>query len=189
MATVIVGESKKKIIVHQALLVHHSSFFRAALTGKFKEAEDKTIKLEEESPIVFEFVVHWLYYKRFPDADKGDDDELLSRWKFDSETTNPGCFVWLYIFGDRYLVDRLKFDALTELESVIRKNYNQGMPGPGHIQLAFDQLPAKSPMCRLLIELFSTGLIRMNFVEQRFMSVCRFSKASGVARSSTLTKI
>lgn len=42
----------------------HTSFkfFRAALTGKFKEAKEKVVRLHDTDPEVFECVVHWLYY-------------------------------------------------------------------------------------------------------------------------------
>lgn len=72
-ATIIIGKEEKKFVVHEHLLTHYSDFFRAALTGDFKEAEDKIVRLEEEDPTVFEFFVHWLYYQRFPDGSKEDD--------------------------------------------------------------------------------------------------------------------
>ncbi|KAF2449204.1 hypothetical protein P171DRAFT_480311 [Karstenula rhodostoma CBS 690.94] len=64
-ATVFVGSSKARFVVHEELLAHYSEFFRAALQGGFAEAETKTITLDDVAPHTFELFVHWLYYQRF----------------------------------------------------------------------------------------------------------------------------
>ena len=64
-ATVEVGATKTKFVVHESLLVYHSEFFRAALKGRFAEAETKTVTLEDEDEAVFELFVFWLYHKRY----------------------------------------------------------------------------------------------------------------------------
>ena len=48
-------------VVREDLLTHYSEFFRAALTGGFKEAADKIVTLKDEDPDVFGVFVHWLY--------------------------------------------------------------------------------------------------------------------------------
>lgn len=67
------GPDHVRFVVPESLLVHYSKFFRAALTGNFSEAKDKTVKLEEDDPKMFELFVHWLYYQSFPVKSIGDE--------------------------------------------------------------------------------------------------------------------
>ncbi|KAF1939775.1 hypothetical protein EJ02DRAFT_351559, partial [Clathrospora elynae] len=60
-ATIIVGQGEVHFVVHESLLTQRSKFFRAALTGRFKEDADKIVRLQDEEPSHFEFFVHWLY--------------------------------------------------------------------------------------------------------------------------------
>jgi hypothetical protein len=57
-ATVLVDEPEKRFVVHEHLLTHYSEFFRAALTGRFKEAEEKVVKVRDTAPDIFECFVH-----------------------------------------------------------------------------------------------------------------------------------
>ena len=57
---VLVGPGKQRFDVHKALICSRSDFFKAALTGNFKEV-DGTIKLPEQDPATFKYFVHWLY--------------------------------------------------------------------------------------------------------------------------------
>lgn len=43
------------------LVCHLSSFFKAALSRGFKEAEEKRVTLKEDDPAVFQVFVVWLY--------------------------------------------------------------------------------------------------------------------------------
>jgi hypothetical protein len=46
--------------VHRDILTK-SEYFRKALDGEFREAEDQAIDLPEEDPAIFSFVVAFLY--------------------------------------------------------------------------------------------------------------------------------
>lgn len=48
MVELVVGKKGVKIAAHKALLCHYSSFFRGALQGDFKEAEENRVILDEE---------------------------------------------------------------------------------------------------------------------------------------------
>jgi hypothetical protein len=39
------------------------------------------VRLGDASSALFEICVHWLYFQRFPDADIGEDEELVKVWR------------------------------------------------------------------------------------------------------------
>ncbi|KAF9693833.1 hypothetical protein EKO04_008115 [Ascochyta lentis] len=151
-ATVLVGKECKRFVVHESLLIHYSDFFRAALTGKFAEATDKTVKLEEDDAEIFEFFVHWLYYNRCPDDEKGDDAQLVDRFYFEGFPSASKTFK-LYVFGDKYGVVRLRNDTINLLYD--RMVYlDDDLPCPELVSYAFRHLKARDPICRLLVDVF-----------------------------------
>ncbi|KAF1850014.1 uncharacterized protein K460DRAFT_257994, partial [Cucurbitaria berberidis CBS 394.84] len=154
-ATVTVGGDKKCFVVHEHLLTHYSSFFRAAYTGRHREAEDKTVTLENTTPKVFEFFVHWLYYERFPVRSLNDDMGLLEEWeREENDLPSTWWFVDLYIFGNKYEVHQLKIDVLNELFHLLEHESKSRLPGLDVVQEAFDLLPTDSPMCGFLVEAY-----------------------------------
>ena len=42
-----IGPEAKKYNVHKALLMHHSQFFKKALTGSWKEAQQGVVRLDD----------------------------------------------------------------------------------------------------------------------------------------------
>lgn len=96
-ATVFVGPRREKFTIQEGILICRSPYFCAALTGGFKEAQDKTIRLEEDDCKNFEFFAPWLYHGRF--ASNEDSAELYAAWTFiedgDVKTEN---LKQLYVF-------------------------------------------------------------------------------------------
>lgn len=66
IAVVKVGEEAVKHRVHKALLIQHSDYFCGALTGRFREAEEQSVTLDDVEPGVCEshidplFLIHIL---------------------------------------------------------------------------------------------------------------------------------
>jgi hypothetical protein len=149
-ATVLVGESEEPFVVHEHLLTHHSEFFRAALTGGFKESKDKVVKLHETDPFIFECFVHWLYYQRFPSASKGDDETLVQSWEATSEdgilTTN---LIKMYILADSRIVPALQRQVVDRL---FRRIHEVDLPTRDDVVYAFENLKSNSPLCRFLVD-------------------------------------
>jgi hypothetical protein len=152
---VLVGSGQTRFVVHENLLIYYSKFFRAALTGNFIEAKDKTVRLEEVDPKVFELFIHWLYYQRFPKTDSGDDRDILETWNDDDIglvcTSN---YVLLYIFGDKYDVPELRRATVDGLLHDITMLQDSNLPNSESMSAAFSSLPVDSPMSRLIIECF-----------------------------------
>ena len=153
-ATVLVGQKEEKLTVHEELLTFHSPYFRAALTGGFREAQDKTVTLKEEKGRIFEFFVHWLYYLRFPNKD--DSAELYAAWTADNDygdlkTEN---LIQLYVFCDKYNVPELKTKTMTEIFNHVEEDDGEALPSVDLIRFAFDNLPEHAPLCSYLVHAY-----------------------------------
>ncbi|TVY82678.1 hypothetical protein LSUE1_G001810 [Lachnellula suecica] len=59
-----VGPHAEEFPVHREIL-RKSEYFRKALDGEFREAENQAIDLPEEDPSIFSFVVAYLYEEKF----------------------------------------------------------------------------------------------------------------------------
>lgn len=55
-----VGPIAEVFFIHRDILTR-SEYFRKALYGDFREAEDQAVDLPEEDPAIFSFVVAFLY--------------------------------------------------------------------------------------------------------------------------------
>jgi hypothetical protein len=139
--------------VHEDLLTYHSSFFRAALTGHFKEAENKCVVLEDDDPQVFELFVHWLYHKRFPTKD--DAADLFAAWTAEDDYggSKAGNLICLYVFCDKYDIPLLKIRIIDDLFDDI-ESQDVGLPSTKQVNFAFNKLPYDSPLCRCLVDMY-----------------------------------
>jgi len=52
--------------VHEKLICASSDFFEKALSGKWKESKERSVKLEWDHPEAFQLYIHWLYYHTLP---------------------------------------------------------------------------------------------------------------------------
>jgi hypothetical protein len=59
-----VGPHAEEFSVHRDILTK-SEYFRKALDGEFREADDQAIDLPEEDPAIFSFVVAFLYEEKY----------------------------------------------------------------------------------------------------------------------------
>lgn len=78
------SENKKDFAVHKGLLIRHSDFFQAALTGDWKEKKDGAVPLPEQDPEIFKTFQHFLYSGQVCTSRDGDyhlNDDGSSRDK------------------------------------------------------------------------------------------------------------
>lgn len=147
------GEEKEPFVVHENLLTFYSEFFRAALTGRFKEASGKTVEIEEDVQL-FEFFCHWIYYQRWPCREEGDDPAFVTKWE--GADLNEGLsinhLIKLYVLADRYGVPQLRKDAIDKLFDFVHIG-DGALPDRHMVRHAFEWLLPKSPMCRFLVDL------------------------------------
>lgn len=75
-----VGPEEQKFTIHKGLLCAVSTYFKAALEGGFKEAEEQMINMPEDDVEVFEHFQLWVYTGSFMEAgetEKGKDCNIL----------------------------------------------------------------------------------------------------------------
>ena len=56
-----VGEQGKTFVMHRDIAIRHSSFFKAAMSHDWKEAQEKHISLPDCEPEIFEGYLQWIY--------------------------------------------------------------------------------------------------------------------------------
>jgi hypothetical protein len=141
-------------VIHERLLTQRSEFFRAALTGRFKEARDKTVRLEDDDPMYFEFFVHWLYYNDFPAKGKGDDEAILEAWDCGQEggAKKSASLIHMYILGDKYDVPALRIAAMDTLFHHVVDDMETHLPDWNAVGYAYDHINNDSPLCRFLVD-------------------------------------
>jgi hypothetical protein len=153
-------------VAHEDLLTYHSEFFRAALGGGFKEAEEKTVRLPTEDTTIFEFFQFWMYYGRFPSEVQKDDRELANLWAKEPDSDfYSGRLIAMYVFGDQYQVTELRRYALDTIFDHIVGEEDALMPETSSTKLAYSKLSPSSPMIRFLVDAFH-GLGGVNCYEE-----------------------
>ena len=66
IVTIFVGPKRKEFLIHKRLLCKKVEYFDKMFKGGFKEAEETTSYMPEDSPNTFSLFVRWLYRNDFP---------------------------------------------------------------------------------------------------------------------------
>jgi hypothetical protein len=142
--TVLVGSSEKRFMIHKDALVRHSTFFRAAINGGFREAKENLIRLPEINPKEFAIFAHWAY-----------SNELIVMEPQDTGNDKFGRYQRLRLIRAYILADRL---GIVRLQNQSMDNYIESMENfhrtPNRINIAsvYEQLPERSPMRQLMLD-------------------------------------
>ena len=136
----LVGPEEKKFGIHKGLLCAHSSFFRAALEGSFKEARTGIVTLSEDDPVTFEVFKTWLYPMRLVTERNGQEgpcsDHRLCR---------------LYVLGDVYGVLHLKNAVINALHGGKRTLCY-------HVSYIYSNTSELSPLRKYVVDRFCWSL-------------------------------
>ena len=92
---ILVGNQRKKYVLHKDMLCHSSAYFAAALNSNFEEAVKQTVVLPEADPTTFSMFSHWVYSRDFARLQK-----YLSIRAY-------GCCI-LWVFADAHGVPQLQ---------------------------------------------------------------------------------
>lgn len=109
MVTFIVGEEKKRFILHKQIVCKHSEVFKTAFNSQFVEGTTGVYELDDTSGEAFRMLVEYLYSENItfrchnlePFRDINKSQDVDHRSVCDKEVMD---IVLLYILAERYLV-------------------------------------------------------------------------------------
>lgn len=146
MITIKVGPAHVRYQVHEAILTHYSEYFLCALRSGLQECRTRVITLEDVHTCTFDAFLDWLYTQKLATYDGWDD-----RYPCDESHYEDQKLVEVYAFADRFVVAKLKPVVMALL---IHCFNNNDIPSHAAIIFAVDNLPAESPVLRLLVDVF-----------------------------------
>ncbi|KAF2847953.1 hypothetical protein T440DRAFT_369496, partial [Plenodomus tracheiphilus IPT5] len=146
MAIVEIGPLRTRYHVHAALLSKHSEFFKRALNGPWKEAQNRVVKFEDVECDTFDLFIEWLYTQQLP-HNRANENSIQSV-NFDSAQQLSS--IEASIFGDRVLAREFQKAVLWSLANYIVTD--GASPNYDVIIRAFRNLPAGDPIIGLLID-------------------------------------
>ncbi|CAD0088398.1 unnamed protein product, partial [Aureobasidium mustum] len=142
--TVLVGIFKQPFILHKGLLCFYSDFFRAALEGSFKEANEGKVELPDVQVEIFEAFQVWLYSRSLRNI---EDDQSLPGG---SKLPSFGDLARLWVFGDKYQIPLLQNCAI---DALMDKHKEERRFSTDVVAIAYSETMVNSPLRRLAIEI------------------------------------
>lgn len=136
---ILVGPEKVKFGAHRGILCQYSSYFRAALSGCFKEAEEGVVILPADDPVLYKIFVTWLYSRRLRKDHKDGEDTPCQ----------PEDLAKLYVFGDARGIPALKNDVIDSFVTERHTIHKEVIP------YIYDNTPEGSPLRRLMVDLIN----------------------------------
>lgn len=144
---VIVGEEQASFYVYRNVICNSSPFFKAALSGTFKEADESKVVLPEDDPEVFEQFLQWIYTKAYnlsPLANASSENVCKQSWQY----------IRLYVFADKTQVEPLKDHILRHLFKLHQRYSKDRSVSYECVEFAYDHTPPESPLRTLLVAMF-----------------------------------
>ena len=140
---VLVGAQEKRFTVHKNVITGRSAFFRAAVEGPFKEAEEKTVRLPEIDPDLFSVYLQWIYSDKIVILGAGDIAKDTGGSK------QRALLIELYILADALDDRRLRNRTTDEFIDLCRST---SWPGCKSIKRIWNSTPEGSKLRKLLID-------------------------------------
>jgi hypothetical protein len=171
------SEDKRKFNVHKDLIFAASPSFKATFNGGWKETSARSMPRTDMNPKVFAAFLDWLYFRRVPSIKFLCRQPCLScggsckrpvpdcqaldfgtvptedEARVDAILEQDSSGTALYIFADQYNVPSLRERFINEIWG--SKAHGGDEPHISGLVIAMENLPANSPLCRLLIDAFA----------------------------------
>jgi hypothetical protein len=145
------GDELRSFTVHGAFLTPRSLFFKKALSGAWKEAEERVIKLPEDSNDTFELYLQVIYGQPI----SVEPDPVPENYKGSSERLE---LAKLYVFAEKVQDARTK-NVVTKafLNSVWKLHKCGKWSSPHHdcVNVVYRGTAPGSPMRRLIVDIFA----------------------------------
>jgi hypothetical protein len=147
-----VGPQKQHYHLHKALLVHHSDYFRSAMNGSWKEAEDELISLKDVETIAVEIFIHWLYTQQILNT---MEVEEMQHEPTDDDPAITG-YTKAFVFGARFLVPRFRHAVHNRIVDTLLGENGDAPRNPTFFtatKYALENLPSNHNILKLLLDM------------------------------------
>lgn len=139
-----VGSPSESFHVHKSFLCNASSFFRAALEGRFSESADGVVNLPEDKPDTFDRFLAWLYLKEY------DIGQLMK------DRSNTG--YWRGIIHDHVFADKIHVEAFQKfiIDQVVEAYQSRNLDTMSLkiVREIYATTPEASPLRRLAVAMY-----------------------------------
>ncbi|KAG9726905.1 hypothetical protein KCU73_g12770, partial [Aureobasidium melanogenum] len=116
MMTLIVGSEEAHFTWFHEVLSFHSSFFAGAIKYSWStEAQNKIVRMPEDSPDVVREFIRWITDHKVGGYGVGSNNPSLTPWHY------WDLMVELYIFGNKYNIPRLQNVAINEIITLFQE--------------------------------------------------------------------
>ncbi|KAF2657784.1 hypothetical protein K491DRAFT_578276, partial [Lophiostoma macrostomum CBS 122681] len=142
------GDDQERFDVHEALLSSRSRFSRNALSGRWKEAEDRVVKLPEDDPALFATYIHVLYSGDIPCV--SDSDAIGAKESL--------MLCHLYMLAEKLDDVQTKNTVVEAILSYCTKPQTDGniyYMGGEPVSVIYSGTPENSPARRLMTDLYA----------------------------------
>ncbi|KAK5696700.1 hypothetical protein LTR97_008004 [Elasticomyces elasticus] len=138
------GEEKRTFQAHKGLLAFYSSYFEAALNGRFLEANNGIVKITTEDPATFELFLLWAHTRRFLHDSDLQPTLMVSYFELAA----------LWVFGDAHEILPVFQDEVIDL-FVLKLQGTPERPDTETIEFIWNNTPPSATLRRLLIDFVS----------------------------------
>ena len=149
-------------MIHQDALTMHSTLFRAALEGQFREGSEKLIRMPEADAEIFAIYSQWAYSRALVllEHDEVAKDTTVSK--------RAELMVHTYIMADQVGNTKLQNQVVDEYAALLRKEYT----GPSYtcLHLIYDRLPDKSGLRKFIIDWY-LAYVQIKWLENNMNSM------------------
>ena len=142
---VLVGAEEKEYIIPEYLLTSTSAFFKVAGSQKWKEGQDRTVRLPEQDLELWTAYLHWKFTHSLT-ASKGSGSSKKSETKVDGWQR----VILLWITADQLQDLHLQNKAADQILAYLKDR--KDIAGPDNVSIAWASSVPESSLRRLLID-------------------------------------
>jgi hypothetical protein len=146
------GEAQRTFGVHETLIINRSLFFKKAISGSWREAEDREVALPDDEPEVFALYIHYLYTGTLA----AKPDPIPPQYRGGLEYLR---LTKLYVLAEKLQdITQLKnsiIKNILDISKAIREDRGHHCPGQPCISVVYNGTPEGSPARRLLVDFWT----------------------------------
>lgn len=183
-----VGASEQPFHIHESVLCTSSLFFKAAMSGSWKESKEHTLELPEDDPKIFSVYSHWLYFAKIPGileaAKKGESATKSAQEYYD--------LISAYVLGDKLLDAKFQnavLDAIVGTCSTVdRQDGKVYFPDANAVSHAYNNTTKSAKIRKMLVALYLHAA-EAQWLSEEHPKEFLFSVAEGFAKRRRLFSV